>query len=49
MTADRAYAGAVNKPFCDGSHGRIGRRSAAVTDHEPAGGRPRAESAVPDE
>ncbi len=38
-----------NKPFCDGSHERIGWRSDAVTDHEPAGGRPHAEPAVPDE
>ena len=41
------YSG--NKPFCDGSHERVGWRSAAVTDHEPAGGRPHAESAVPDD
>ena len=38
-----------NKPFCDGSHERMGWRSVALTDHEPAGGRPRSESAVPDE
>ena len=39
----------ANKPFCDGSHERIGWRSGAVTDHEPAGGRPRAEPAVPED
>ena len=38
-----------NKPFCDGSHERIGWRSAAATDHEPVVGRPHAESAVPDD
>lgn len=38
-----------NKPFCDGSHERLAWRSAAPTDHEPAGGRPHSESAVPDE
>jgi len=39
----------ANKPFCDGSHERTGWRSGAVTDHAPAGGRPRAEAAVPEE
>ena len=39
----------VNKPFCDGSHERVGWRSAAATDHEPPSGRPHAEPAVPDE
>jgi uncharacterized Fe-S cluster protein YjdI/CDGSH-type Zn-finger protein len=38
-----------NKPFCDGSHERVGWRSAAATDHEPASGRPHAESAVSEE
>ena len=38
-----------NKPFCDGSHERIGWRSVAVTDHEPAVGRPHSEPAVPDD
>ncbi len=37
-----------NKPFCDGSHERLGWTSHAMTDHEPAGGRPHSEPAVPD-
>lgn len=36
----------ANKSFCDGSHERIGWRSAAGTDHEPSGGRPHSEPAV---
>lgn len=39
----------ANKPFCDGSHERLDWRSRAVTDHEPATGRPHAEPAVPEE
>jgi uncharacterized Fe-S cluster protein YjdI/CDGSH-type Zn-finger protein len=39
----------ANKPFCDGSHERIGWRSVAVTDREPSGGRPHAEAAVPED
>lgn len=38
-----------NKPFCDGSHERIGWRSVAVTDREPSGGRPHSEPAVTDD
>ncbi len=40
------YSG--NKPFCDGSHERVGWRSAAPTDHEPVGGRPHSEPMVAD-
>ncbi|WP_197021582.1 (4Fe-4S)-binding protein [Cellulomonas sp. HZM] len=37
----------ANKPFCDGSHERVGWRSDASTDEEPGCDRPHSESVVP--